>query len=555
MVEIFGKRNTKAGDPAEAVAHVAKMFRVSRTERHDFEYDAVKLERVVKAAMMRAREEGKEDLADSVHLLYLDSLENMDLRVLLEKTLTQRVTVEETKDFQDYVRSAKRRLKHEKAKKNGNSLTNRDIGHASLRSTESRPLRVSDLDTPPSNKAQPASPVSPKARSSTRTQTPRVTITKTVETMAVQTKDASQKSGVDPSCNKPARLDSHHATEDSGYGSEQTGDKASTEDGNESSKRKSASITSSQEAEQEDLEEARRASKRRRRAGSDDSGSYHPSMDNSRRAKSRTKKSKTANDERTSGSSSPLSEPDDVDIEEAKEAYVDEMVRRRSAEASRQAIEDTYGPVSPSLVGDIQSEPAESWASMPSPTMEPARTARPAPPPPPPPSRSREEEQATAGAENSETQANGPTSKEVAAPAPEGFTPDEGANAYKLITSTIGEAIVPYFKHMEAKLDKLESQQKATTKDGQALPSTEELMKVVKSLESGTLQSNKPETMQLMSQLLKNAAEASIHAAEAARKAGEVARDVSQVLAHLSASNNDSETTPKASQRGQRKKN
>lgn len=565
----------KPGDAREAAAHAAKMLNDSKTERHDFEYGAAKLKRVVEAAMLRAREEGKPDLADSVHLLYEESLQNMDLRVLLEKTLTQRTTPEEIKDFQDYVRAAKRKLKQHKAKW-GPKFDVKDAMEWSsavqVPMGDSRTGKPTDVSktlkaasttttTRAASKTGTSQPVgsghAAGAKASSRTQPPKAVIAKIEEPLDVKMSDTVRSAKAGPSCSAPNRLDSHHATEDSGYGSEQTGDKAdngsakdTTPSEEASTKRKTMSTTSSEEAEREDFEEARRASKRRRREGSDDSGSYHPSADEGRRTKSKRRRSRNETHEQTASDSSPLSDPpEEDDIEQAKEAYVDEMVRRKTAEESRQAIEDQYGPVSPSVV-DARSEPTESWDSMPSPTMEPAKPAEASQPRP-----TGSEEQAIVGAQNDEAQANTAAVIEAPAPAPEGFTAAEEANAYKLITATVSEAIIPYFKHVETKLDKLEDVQKSLQSAPKtSIPSSEELLSAAKAIQSGSLQAHDPEVTQLISQLLKNAAEASIHAAEAARKAGEVARDVSQVLMHIS-SNNENEPTPRTSQRSQRKKN
>lgn len=549
LVHRHGDREVVKGDARWAAAHAAKMFHASRTERHDFEYDAVKLERVVNAAMERAQEVGKPDLADSVHLLYLDSLENMDLRELLEKTLTQRCTPQETTQFQDYVRKAKKRLKNDKAaqaKVSGGPPSAR-FQKPKVNGTQATPNKVS-----PTSKSAPPTGRATRSKSVSRPPSPPPTQKAVVsKTESVQVEVKNVKDG--PTCSVPKRVESHHTTEDSGYGSEQTGEKAesstkgTTPSENGSAKRKAESVTSSQEAEQEDLEEAR--SKRRKRAATEESTEYHPSAQK-RRAKS-TKKSRNETDGRVSRDSSPLSEPpDEDDIEQAKEAYVDEMVRRKSADAARQAIEDKYGPVSPSIIGDTRSEPAESWASMPSPTMEPSRpvaASRQA--------ASSQTDQATAGAQNSQSEPAQAAPTEIPGPPPEGFTPDEGANAYKLITATVAEAIIPYFKHMETKLGKIEDQQKsiAKTASEQTLPSSKELMDAAKALQSGVIQDNNPETAQMISKLLKNAAEASIHAAEAARKAGEVARDVSEVLMKISGNENDNASASKSSQRSKRK--
>ena len=78
-------------------------------------YDAVKMRRVVEAAKERAVKVGKPDLAEAVHEIWVRSLSDDNLTDLLEAILTQKATVEQTEEFQLYVRDAKQKLKDEKA--------------------------------------------------------------------------------------------------------------------------------------------------------------------------------------------------------------------------------------------------------------------------------------------------------------------------------------------------------------------------------------------------------------------------------------------------------
>ena len=72
----------------------------------------------------------------------------------------------------------------------------------------------------------------------------------------------------------------------------------------------------------------------------------------------------------------------------------------------------------------------------------------------------------------------------------------------------------------------------ASGSKGPDLPNAS-LIDIQELINKGELDSPSPDVTKLISQLARNAAEASIHAAEAARRAGEMARDVSMVLLHL----------------------
>ncbi len=76
-------------------------------------FDPIKLAAVVQEARMRAVESGKPDLADAVYEIYLQSLKNGVLMRLMQAILTQKATADETKQFQQHVKVAKKMLKEE----------------------------------------------------------------------------------------------------------------------------------------------------------------------------------------------------------------------------------------------------------------------------------------------------------------------------------------------------------------------------------------------------------------------------------------------------------
>ncbi|EME44126.1 hypothetical protein DOTSEDRAFT_34642 [Dothistroma septosporum NZE10] len=454
--------------------------RNSQTEGRNFEYDGEKLERVVEAAKQRACDVGKPDLAQAVNQIYLDALVDMRLRVLLEAILTQEATPKQNEEFQEYVRRAKRKLRDAKAKDE-------------------------------------------KAQADLKKNSPQVQYSHKQENRSAIKKDKA----------KAPAVSATQGSVDSGYGS-QKDDKVMNDSASGSSvsrsnsevvdgaKRRRASIPSAEAAEQADLEEAERASKRRKQADDgDDSGNY-----GQKKAKAVHKHPLNKRGINLADSGSELSEAGDTEIEAAKEAYVDEMVRKKSAEASKQAIEEQYGPVSPTVADN------ESWRSMPSPSFQTAQPARAAGP------------NATASVSNSAPGASTAVMR-VPSPPPEQLTDDESSHAFKIITGAAAEAMAPAMERLEAKLDSLLSQRppanpfqnmfdasKSKGKDA-ATAASQDLVNVADMLQSGDLDLRNPDTTKLISQLARNAAEASIHAAEAARRAGEMARDVSMVLMHL----------------------
>ena len=115
-----GKRHS---EPAPSISKASKTRRPSHTPSTTSAnaaptkiYDADKLKRVVEAAKLRALEVGKPDLAAAVHEIWLESLHSGRLTDLLEAILTQTATAEQTLEFQEYVRGAKKRLKDAKEK-------------------------------------------------------------------------------------------------------------------------------------------------------------------------------------------------------------------------------------------------------------------------------------------------------------------------------------------------------------------------------------------------------------------------------------------------------
>ena len=76
-----------------------------------------KIKDVVEEAKRRANDVNKPDLADAVNQIYIWSLDDERLMVLLKAILRQTATAEETEEFQNHVRKAKRLLKEDKLDK------------------------------------------------------------------------------------------------------------------------------------------------------------------------------------------------------------------------------------------------------------------------------------------------------------------------------------------------------------------------------------------------------------------------------------------------------
>ena len=72
-----------------------------------------KIKGVVEEAKRRASQVGKPDLAAAVNQIYIWSLDNKRLMILLKTILKQNATAAETQEFQDHVRKAKKQLKAE----------------------------------------------------------------------------------------------------------------------------------------------------------------------------------------------------------------------------------------------------------------------------------------------------------------------------------------------------------------------------------------------------------------------------------------------------------
>ncbi|KAF7196778.1 Nutrient and stress factor 1 [Pseudocercospora fuligena] len=84
-----------------------------------YAYAEKKLERVVDAACQRAMAVGKTELAMSVRQIYRDSMNNPELRELLEKVLTQEANEQENARFQEFVKIVKKKIKDRAARANG----------------------------------------------------------------------------------------------------------------------------------------------------------------------------------------------------------------------------------------------------------------------------------------------------------------------------------------------------------------------------------------------------------------------------------------------------
>ncbi|KXT04963.1 hypothetical protein AC578_10303 [Pseudocercospora eumusae] len=81
-----------------------------------YAYADKKLERVVDAACQRAMQVGKPELAMSVRQIYRDSMNNPELRELLEKILTQEANAQENARFQEFVKIVKKKIKDRAAR-------------------------------------------------------------------------------------------------------------------------------------------------------------------------------------------------------------------------------------------------------------------------------------------------------------------------------------------------------------------------------------------------------------------------------------------------------
>lgn len=132
-------------------------------------YSAKKLKSVVEAAKTRALDVGKPDLAAAVNAIHERSLYDARLTVLLEAILTQDATEAQTKEFHDYVRAEKKKLK-ENAKEATRKVPESTNGAQPL------PLRSPAKFTPADNStsAIPSTeqPDPPKAKSSVKLEPP-----------------------------------------------------------------------------------------------------------------------------------------------------------------------------------------------------------------------------------------------------------------------------------------------------------------------------------------------------------------------------------------------
>lgn len=100
----------------------------------DKKYSGDRLRNIVEQAVIRAYDMGKPDLASAVHAIYIGSLSNQRLADLLDAILLQTATPEQTVEFQDYVRAAKKKLKDEKEGRKVPSNANGALSPLPLRS-------------------------------------------------------------------------------------------------------------------------------------------------------------------------------------------------------------------------------------------------------------------------------------------------------------------------------------------------------------------------------------------------------------------------------------
>jgi len=125
-----------AAAPTTAAAATEAAKKVKNTNRV---YGARKLKNVVEEAKKRALDVNKPDLAAAVNEIYLDSLRDAHLTGILENILLQNATPEQTAEFHNYVRKAKKKLRAAKeasTKEAGRSLPEQEANGA-----KSLPLR------------------------------------------------------------------------------------------------------------------------------------------------------------------------------------------------------------------------------------------------------------------------------------------------------------------------------------------------------------------------------------------------------------------------------
>ncbi|KAF2862281.1 hypothetical protein K470DRAFT_256244 [Piedraia hortae CBS 480.64] len=110
------------------------------------EYGSGKLRTVVDAAVSRAREKGKPELASAVREIWQESLSNGRLGDLLEAVLLQRASSSQAKEFQTYVKKAKKRLKsNKKERKLRPTFSPKSSSHVSPSTENSIPNKVPSL--------------------------------------------------------------------------------------------------------------------------------------------------------------------------------------------------------------------------------------------------------------------------------------------------------------------------------------------------------------------------------------------------------------------------
>ena len=140
-------------------------------------YDAVKLKSVVESAKKRAIDVGKPDLAAAVNAVYERSLYDARLTELLEGILSQSSSEEQTREFQEYVKIEKRRLRELKEKstakdspRNAPETTKPTNGGQSL--PVRSPSKFTSTETKPSAKPSSARLEPPKLKASRKSESP-----------------------------------------------------------------------------------------------------------------------------------------------------------------------------------------------------------------------------------------------------------------------------------------------------------------------------------------------------------------------------------------------
>jgi hypothetical protein len=114
------RRKERAAKPRTAKQRVEAPSRSTPKIQppHPSSFNAKKTKAIVEEAKDRAWAAGKPDLADAVNEIYLQALQNGALMVLMQAILSQSATPDQSAQFQQHVKTAKKKLKERKLAQN-----------------------------------------------------------------------------------------------------------------------------------------------------------------------------------------------------------------------------------------------------------------------------------------------------------------------------------------------------------------------------------------------------------------------------------------------------